>query len=94
MGRPACGAARRTPGFGVGPSAPLRTGTSGHGNIRGRGGIAGNVIIDIWDGWEKVKKSEADRKKELEALAQQPSTKLNEAVSQVVREVAPTSPRR
>lgn len=61
------------------------------GNIAG-GGIAGNLIIDVWDGWEKSKKTEAERKAELEALAQEPAAKLKATVDKVVREVATNQP--
>src|SRR4051812_37512766 len=58
------------------------------GNIVGAG-IVGNVAIEIWESWEKSKKSEADKKAEIANLAQQPAAKLQKDVADIVREVAP-----
>jgi WD40 repeat protein len=60
-------------------------------NIAG-GGIAGNVVVDVWDGWEKHKKSERERQAELEALARQPVGELKNEVAQIVHEVAREQP--
>src|SRR5581483_7248967 len=61
------------------------------GNIVG-GGIAGNLVYDIWEGWEKARKSEGEKKAELEALAQQPAAKLKDDLALVLQEVAPNQP--
>ncbi len=55
-------------------------------------GIAGDVLVEVWEGWERLRRSEADRKAEVEALAQQPTAKLHEAVADVVKEVATDQP--
>ena len=63
------------------------------------GGYVGDLIVDVvpgvahdvWDWWGK-NRGDAERKAELEALAQTPPAEMRQQVAEIVQEAAPDQP--